>query len=101
MYAETLQRIKDRKEGWETAIKDARAEKDLAFSRVRGLSPEAAAAKKGTKDAPAAAPSIGSVSGEFDAPTTAHINALKANPTQKAAFDKKFGPGAADEYLGK
>lgn len=100
-YAETLARVNKRKEGWNTAVEDARAEKNLAFSRVKGLSPEAVAARTGNKDAPTAAPSTGSVSGEFGAPTAAHINALKANPTQKAAFDAKFGPGAADEYLRK
>ena len=36
---------------------------------------------------------------EFKAPTSKAIEYLKKNPGQKAAFDKKFGAGAADKVL--
>jgi hypothetical protein len=98
-YAETLKRVEDRKKAWNTAIEDARKEKDLAFSRVKGLSPEATAIRTGTNTAPAS--SGEGATGEFKTPNTAQINALKTNPEQAAAFDAKFGPGAAAEYLGK
>jgi hypothetical protein len=98
-YAETLKRVEDRKEAWNTAIEDARKEKDLAFSRVKGLSPEAVATRTGTNTAPAS--SGEGTTGSFPTPNTAQINALKTNPEQAAAFDAKFGPGAAAEYLGK
>jgi len=32
-------------------------------------------------------------------PTAAHVDALKKNPTLAVEFDKKFGPGAAAQYL--
>jgi hypothetical protein len=93
-YAETLKRVNERKEGWNTAIEDAKKEKNLAFSRIKSLNPEA-----GPKVTPT--DSGAGTTGNFGTPTAAHISALKANPSQKAAFDDKFGPGAADEYLGK
>ena len=73
----------------------------MAYERVR-IRPEAVA-KDYTKAAgsPAAATSEGPISGEFSAPSAAAIAALKANPSKKADFDAKFGPGAANEYLGK
>jgi hypothetical protein len=98
-YAETLERVNKRKEGWNTAVEDARKEKDLAFSRVKGLSPEAAATRTGTNTAPAS--SGEGTTGSFPTPTAKHIQALKDNPGAKAEFDGKFGPGAANEYLGK
>ena len=57
--------------------------------------------------AAAAASSEGPISGDFKAPTAAAITALRTNPdkmdlkTLKSDFDYHFGPGAADEYLGK
>jgi hypothetical protein len=32
-------------------------------------------------------------------PTASHVDALKKNPTMAVEFDKKFGPGAAAQYL--
>lgn len=32
-------------------------------------------------------------------PTPAHINALKQNPSMRAQFDAKFGPGSSAQYL--
>jgi hypothetical protein len=51
-YAETLKRVEDRKEAWNTAVEDARKEKDLAFSRVKSLSPEAVATHTKPKGTP-------------------------------------------------
>lgn len=98
IYAETLKRVNERKESWETAIKDARNEKDLAFSRVKGLSSDAIEARTGPKAT--ATDSGEATTGSFSTPTAAHIALLKKNPGEKAAFDAKFGPGAANEYLG-
>jgi hypothetical protein len=98
-YAETLKRVNERKEGWSTAIEDAKKEKNLAFSRIKNLSPEAVEARTGPKVNPA--DSGAGTTGNFPTPTAKHIQALKDNPGAKAEFDGKFGPGAADEYLGK
>jgi hypothetical protein len=97
-YAETLKRVEERKEGWNTAVEDARKEKDLAFGRIKSLN---SAAPNATNTNTAPASSGESTTGEFKPPNTAQIAALKANPQQAAAFDLKFGPGAANEYLGK
>ena len=101
-YEAAKKKIADQEAIWTKQKQQAAADTDLAYKRVR-INPEAA--KDYTKPnaapaAPAAAPS-GPISGEFSAPTAAHIAALQANPTQAAAFDAKFGPGAANEYLGK
>jgi hypothetical protein len=98
-YAETLKRVEDRKEAWNTAIEDARKEKDLAFSRVKGLSPEAIETRTGPKVTPA--DSGAGTTGNFSTPTAKHIQALKDNPGAAEEFNRKFGPGAANEYLGK
>jgi hypothetical protein len=103
-YEAAKKKIADQEAIWTKQKQQAAADTDLAYKRVR-INPEAA--KDYTKPnaapaaAPAAAPSAGPISGEFSAPTAAHIAALQANPTQAAAFDAKFGPGAANEYLGK
>jgi hypothetical protein len=44
-YAETLKRVNDRKEGWATAISDAKKEKDTAYTRYTNLGGPAAANK--------------------------------------------------------
>jgi hypothetical protein len=104
-YEAAKKRIADQEKVWDKQKADAARDTDLAYKRVR-INP-AEATKDYTKPgaapaaAPAAAPSEGPISGEFSAPTQAHIAALKSNPTQAAAFDLKFGPGAANEYLGK
>ena len=98
-YAKTLKRVNERKEGWSTAIEDAKKEKNLAFSRIKNLSPEAMEAQTGPKVTPT--DSGAGTTGEFKPPNAAQIAALKTNPEQAAAFDLKFGPGAAAEYLGK
>jgi hypothetical protein len=97
---EAQARIETREKNWKQRIKTAAENTDIAYNRI-AVRPEVAA-RDYTKSnaAPAAAPA-GPVSGEFSAPTAAHIAALQANPTQAAAFDAKFGPGAANEYLGK
>jgi soluble cytochrome b562 len=100
-------RIAKREEDWKLRIKTASQNTDIAYSRV-SIKPEVAG-KDYTKPAtagapsapPSAAPSEGPISGEFKSPTAAHIAALKSNPQQAEAFDAKFGPGAANEYLGK
>lgn len=100
---EAQKRIADREKNWKSRIEQASRNTDLAYDRVK-LKPETVA-KDYTKPtgnaAPAAATSEGPVSGEFSAPSAAAITALKANPSRKADFDAKFGPGAANEYLGK
>jgi hypothetical protein len=98
-YAETLKRVEERKEGWNTAVEDARKEKDLAFSRIKGLSPEAIETRTGPKVTPA--DSGAGTTGNFSTPTAKHIQALKDNPGAAEEFNRKFGPGAANEYLGK
>jgi hypothetical protein len=99
-YEAAKKKIADQEAIWTKQKQQAAADTDLAYKRVR-INPEAAKDYTKPNAAPAAAPSTGPISGEFSAPTAAHISALKANPTQAAAFDAKFGPGAANEYLGK
>jgi hypothetical protein len=102
-YEAAKKRIADQEAIWTKQKEQAARDTDLAYKRVR-VNPEAAkdyAKPTSPAAAPAAAPSSGLISGEFSAPTAAHIAALQANPTQAAAFDAKFGPGAANEYLGK
>lgn len=38
---------------------------------------------------------------DYPAPSSGHIEALKANPNKAADFDTKFGPGAAAKILGR
>jgi hypothetical protein len=82
---------------WDKQKAAAAKDTELAYSRVR-LKPEAATPQAEDRANPTALPLV---TGDFPAPTAAHIAALKANPSQKAAFDAKFGPGAANESLGK
>jgi soluble cytochrome b562 len=100
---EAQTRITEREKSWKERIRTASQNTDIAYSRV-SVRPEVAT-KDYTKPtgnaAPAAAPNSGPISGDFQAPTAAHIAALKQNPRQAEAFDAKFGPGAANEYLGK
>jgi hypothetical protein len=98
-YEAAKKKIADQEAIWTKQKQQAAADTDLAYKRVR-INPEAAKDYTKPNAAPAAAPS-GPISGEFSAPTAAHISALKENPAQAAAFDAKFGPGAANEYLGK
>lgn len=102
-YEAAKKKIADQEAVWTKQKEQAARDSELAYSRIR-INPQAAKdyTKPGAAPAatPAAAPS-GPISGEFSAPTQAHIAALKLNPTQAAAFDLKFGPGAANEYLGK
>jgi hypothetical protein len=101
-YEAAKKKIADQEAIWTKQKQQAAADTDLAYKRVR-INPEATKdyVKPNAAPAAAAAPSEGPVSGEFSAPTQAHIAALRSNPTQAAAFDAKFGPGAANEYLGK
>jgi soluble cytochrome b562 len=104
-YEAAKKKIADQEAIWTKQKQQAAADTDLAYGRVR-INPQATkdyAKPTATPSAapPAAAPSEGPISGDFKAPTAAHISALQANPTQAAAFDAKFGPGAANEYLGK
>ena len=100
---EAQKRIDQREKNWKERIRTASQNTDTAYSRVQ-VRPEVAGkdyTKPNAAPSATAASSEGPVSGEFSAPTAAHIAALKANPQQKASFDAKFGPGAANEYLGK
>jgi hypothetical protein len=101
-YEAAKKKIADQEAIWTKQKEQAARDTDLAYGRVR-INPQAAKDYTKPSAAPAApAPATsGPISGEFSAPTQAHITALKANPTQAAAFDAKFGPGAANEYLGK
>jgi len=92
-------RVAAQQEVWNKQKEQAARDTQTAYERVR-VRPEAVT-KDYTGGAGSPAPAGGPISGEFSAPTAAHIAALKANPSQKAAFDAKFGPGAANEYLGK
>ena len=89
-------RVKEQQEVWNKQKETAARDTQLAYERVR-LKPEATAAGSSAS----ATNTTGLETRDFAAPTPAHIAALKANPSQKAAFDAKFGPGAANEYLGK
>jgi hypothetical protein len=102
-YEAAKKKIADQEAIWTKQKEQAAADTDLAYKRVR-INPEAAKDYTKPNAAPAAAPAVapsGPISGEFSAPTAAHITALKKNPEQAEAFDAKFGPGAAKEYLGK
>ena len=97
------ERINAQQEIWNKQKEQAARDTELAYKRVR-INPEAVkdyAKPSAVSSAAPAASSEGPVTGDFSAPTAAHIAALRSNPTQKAAFDAKFGPGAANEYLGK
>jgi hypothetical protein len=93
-YEAALKRIADQEAIWNKQKEQAAKDTDLAYSRIR-VKPEATAKATG-----APAPAGGLESRDFPAPTAQHIAALKANPAQRAAFDDKFGPGAANEYVG-
>jgi hypothetical protein len=105
-YEAAKKKIADQEAIWNKQKEQAARDSELAYNRVR-INPQAA--KDYTKPsaasaaAPAAAPSAGPVSGDFQAPPAAAIAALKANSSsaRKTDFDAMFGPGAADEYLGK
>jgi|694.fasta_scaffold69046_3 hypothetical protein len=96
-YEAAKKKIADQEAVWNKQKEAAARDTELAYSRVR-IKPEAAPAAAGS---PTPAPAGGLETGDFPAPTAAHIAALKANPSQREAFDKKFGPGAANEYSGK
>jgi soluble cytochrome b562 len=102
-YEAAKKKIADQEAIWTKQKEQAARDSELAYSRIR-INPQAT--KDYTKPSAAPAPtpaaaSSGPISGEFSAPTAAHITALKKNPEQAEAFDAKFGPGAAKEYLGK
>lgn len=105
-YEAAKKKIADQEAIWTKQKEQAAADTDLAYKRVR-INPEAAKDYTKPNAAPASAPAApapatsGPISGEFSAPTAAHITALKKNHEQAEAFDAKFGPGAAKEYLGK
>jgi hypothetical protein len=94
-YEAAKKKIADQEAVWNKQKEQAAKDTDLAYSRIR-VRPEASAAAAG-----APAPAGNLETGDFPAPTAQHIAALKANPSQREAFDKKFGPGAANEYSGR
>jgi hypothetical protein len=87
-YEASLKRITDQETAWNTQKENAARDTNLAYSRIR-VRPETST------------PVLGSETRDFAAPPAAAIAALKANPSKKADFDALFGPGAANEYLGK
>jgi len=105
-YETAKKKIAAQEKIWDEQKKQAARDTELAYNRVR-INPNAAKDYTKPVGSPAPAPTPASassndlVSGEFSAPTPKHIAALKANPNQAAAFDAKFGPGAANEYIGK
>lgn len=94
-YEAAKKKVADQEAIWNKQKEEAAKNTDLAYSRIR-VKPEASPAATG-----APAPAGGLETRDFPAPTAAHIAALKANPSQRAAFDDKFGPGAANEYAGR
>jgi hypothetical protein len=94
-YEAAKKKIADQEAIWDKQKDAAARDTELAYSRIR-IRPEATTAATGSP-----APAGGLETGDFPAPTAAHIAALKANPSQREAFDKKFGPGAANEYSGR
>jgi hypothetical protein len=94
-YEAAKKKVADQEAIWNKQKEAAAKDTELAYSRIR-VKPEASAAAAG-----APAPAGGLETGNFPAPTAQHIAALKANPSQREAFDKKFGPGAANEYSGR
>ena len=105
-YEAAKKKIADQEAIWTKQKEQAARDSELAYSRIR-INPQATKdyTKSTGSPAPAAAPapSSGPASGDFQAPPAAAIAALKANSSsaRKADFDAMFGPGAADEYLGK
>jgi soluble cytochrome b562 len=105
-YEAAKKKIADQEAVWTKQKEQAARDSELTYSRIR-INPQAAKdyTKSTGSPAPAAAPapSSGPASGDFQAPPAAAIAALKANSSsaRKADFDAMFGPGAADEYLGK
>jgi hypothetical protein len=109
-YETAKKKIADQEAVWNKQKEQAARDSELAYSRIR-INSEAlkdfAKPSGSPTAAPAAAPSSGPISGDFKAPPAAAITALKTNPakidlnTLKSDFDYHFGPGAADEYLGK
>lgn len=91
-YEAAKRRIAEQETIWNKQKEAAARDTELAYSRIR-IRPEATTAATG-------APAGGLETRDFPAPTAAHIAALRANPSQRAAFDDKFGPGAANEYVG-
>jgi hypothetical protein len=87
-YEAALKRVADQEAAWNKQKEQAAKDTELAYSRIR-VKPETSA------------PVLGSETRDFSAPPAAAIAALKANPSKKADFDALFGPGAANEYLGK
>jgi hypothetical protein len=94
-YEAAKKKITDQETIWNKQKEQAAKDTDLAYSRIR-VKPEAPAAATG-----APAPAGGLETRDFPAPPAEAIAALKANPSKKADFDAMFGPGAANEYLGK
>jgi hypothetical protein len=94
-YEAAKKKVADQEAIWNKQKEAAAKDTELAYSRIR-VRPEASAAAAG-----APAPAGNLETGDFPAPTAQHIAALKANPSQREAFDKKFGPGAANEYSGR
>lgn len=103
-YEAAKEKIRLQEEVWNKQKEQAARDSELAYSRIR-INPEAAKAYTKSSGSPAvAAPAVapsGPISGDFQAPPAAAIAALKANPSKKEDFDAMFGPGAANEYLGK
>ena len=97
-YEAAKKKIADQEAIWNKQKEAAAKDTELAYSRIR-IRPEASTAATGSP-ASAPAPAGGLEARDFPAPTAQHIAALKANPAQRAAFDDKFGPGAANEYVG-
>jgi hypothetical protein len=89
-YTAAKEKIRKQEEVWNKQKEAAAKDTELAYSRVR-IKPEA----------PASGPAVGKETRDFQAPPAEAIAALKANPGKKADFDALFGPGAANEYLGK
>ena len=105
-YETAKKKIADQEAIWTKQKEQAARDSELAYNRVR-INPEALKdfnkpSGSPTATTPVVAPS-GPISGDFQAPPAAAIAALKTNssPARKADFDAMFGPGSANEYLGK